>query len=113
MKRKAILKTISILILLSIFMYSIPVKAYTKEETIYSKLNGDNKIYSTIVTSKITNDNREALIDDVSNLLNIENLSGDESFSNEGNKITWQTNGNDITYKGSSEQELPIKTNIK
>ena len=113
MRRKAILKTISILILLSILMYSIPVMAYTKEETIYSKLNSDNKIYSTIVTSKITNDNREALIDDVSNLLNIENLSGDESFSNEGNKITWQTNGNDITYKGSSEQELPIKTNIK
>ena len=93
MRRKAILKTISILILLSILMYSIPVMAYTKEETIYSKLNSDNKIYSTIVTSKITNDNREALIDDVSNLLNIENLSGD--------------------YKGSSEQELPIKTNIK
>ena len=113
MKRKAILKTISILILLSILMYSIPVMAYTKEETIYSKLNSDNKIYSTIVTSKITNDNREALIDDVSNLLNIENLSGDESFSNEGNKITWQTNGNSITYQGSSEQELPIKTNIK
>ena len=38
----------------------------SKEETIYSKLNGDNKIYSTIVTSKINNDNREALIDDVS-----------------------------------------------
>ena len=113
MRRKAILKTISTIILLSILMYSIPVMAYTKEETIYSKLNSDNKIYSTIVTSKITNNNREALIDDVSNLLNIENLSGDESFSNEGNKITWQTNGNDITYKGSSEQELPIKTNIK
>ena len=89
MRRKAIIKTISTIILLSILMYSIPVMAYTKEETIYSKLNNDNKIYSTIVTSKITNDNREALIDDVSNLLNIENLSGDESFSNEGNKITF------------------------
>ena len=113
MRRKAVIKIISTIILLSILMYSIPVMAYTKEETIYSKLNSDNKIYSTIVTSKITNNNREALIDDVSNLLNIENLSGDESFPNEGNKITWQTNGNDITYKGSSEQELPIKTNIK
>ena len=53
MRRKAILKTISILILLSILMYSIPVMAYTKEETIYSKLNSDNKIYSTMITEKL------------------------------------------------------------
>ncbi len=113
MRRKAIIKTISTIILLSILMYSIPVMAYTKDETVYSKINTNNELYSTLVTSKISNNSRDDLIDDISNLLNIENLSGDEEYSRNGNTITWKTNGNNITYKGSSNQDLPIKLNIK
>ena len=113
MKRKTIIKIITALILLSTLMYTMPVMAYTKDETVYSKINTNSELYSTIVTSKISNNSRDDLIDDISNLLNIENLSGDEEYSRNGNTITWKTNGNNITYKGSSDQELPIKLNIK
>lgn len=113
MRRKAIIKTISTIILLSILMYSIPVMAYTKDETVYSKINTNSELYSTLVTSKISNNSRDDLIEDISNLLNIENLSGDEEYSRNDNTITWKTNGNNITYKGSSNQDLPIKLNIK
>ena len=113
MKRKTIIKIITALILLSTLMYTMPVMAYTKDETVYSKINTNSELYSTLVTSKISNNSRDDLIDDISNLLNIENLSGDEEYSRNGNTITWKTNGNNITYKGSSNQDLPIKLNIK
>lgn len=92
---------------------SAPVFAYTKSETVYSKLDNEGNAYKTIVTTHIENSDNEQIIEDLSNLINIENTNGDETFEKQDNKLVWQANGNDIYYQGESTQELPVTCNIK
>lgn len=92
---------------------SAPVFAYTKSETVYSKLDNEGNAYKTIVTTHIENSDNEQIIEDLSNLINIENTNGDETFEQQDNKLVWQANGNDIYYQGESTQELPVTCNIK
>ena len=93
-------------------LYAMPVFAASKDEVVYSKINGNNEDYSTIVSDKITNDQREEYINDLSSLLNIVNTSGDETFTQDGNKIVWNANGNSLSYQGETQQDLPIKTTV-
>ena len=92
---------------------SAPVFAYTKTETVYSKLDNEGNAYKTIVTTHIENNDNEQIIEDLSNLINIENTNGDETFEQQENKLVWQANGNDIYYQGESTKELPVECNIK
>lgn len=110
---KMISKVISGTLLCSMVGYTLPVFAYTKDETVYSKLdsNGDN--YKTIVSTHIKNTENSDLINDLSDLLNIKNTSGDETYTQDGNKFVWNANKNDIYYQGESSKELPIECNVK
>lgn len=92
---------------------SLPVLANTKEETVYSKLNNCGINYSTIVSEKISNDDSSELIKDISDLLNIKNTSGDETFEKNGNELVWKVNGNKIEYQGTIEKDEPITCTIK
>ena len=60
--------------------YATPVFAVTKEETVYSKLNNSGTQYETIVNEHIKNDELLKTIDDISNLLDITNVGGNETF---------------------------------
>ena len=46
---------------------SAPVFAYTKSETVYSKLDNEGNAYKTIVTTHIENSDNEQIIEDLSN----------------------------------------------
>ena len=98
-------------LLCTLLAYTSPVLAYTKDETVYSKINGNGDRTKTIVTDHLSGE--EELVNDLTDLLNIKNVSGDEEFSKDGNKITWKTNGNDVYYQGETEKELPVECNIK
>ena len=98
-------------LLCTLLAYTSPVLAYTKDETVYSKINGNGNRTKTIVTDHLSGE--EELVNDLTDLLNIKNVSGDEEFSKDGNKITWKTNGNDVYYQGETEKELPVECNIK
>ena len=41
-------------------------------------------------------------------LKDIENVKGDETFKQDGSKLTWQADGNDIYYQGTSTKETPV-----
>ena len=106
-------KMISGLLLFTITSYmTIPVFAASKSETVYSNLDSNGKAYKTIVSTQLTNEDKLDEITDVSNLLNIENTNGDETFKKEGNKIVWDSNGNNIYYKGESDKQLPVECKI-
>ena len=105
-------KIVATLLTGTIALYTVPVLAASKDEIVYSKINGNNEDYSTIVSDKITNDEREEYINDLSSLLNIVNTSGDETFTQDGSKIVWNANGNSLSYQGETDKELPIKTTI-
>ena len=57
--------------------YTVPVTAFTKDETVYSNLKSNGEEYKTIVTTHIINEDDEKLLKDMTDLLNIENTSGD------------------------------------
>ena len=104
------LGTISVLCL-SLFT-TVPVNALTKNETVYSKIDTNGNVIKTTVTDKLINDNKLDTITDLTDLDKIINLSNNNTFNKDNNLITWNTSGNNLTYQGISNKELPISINI-
>ena len=113
MNKKVISKITSSVLLCTMFAYTTPVFAFTKDETVYSKIDSNGNNYNTIVNDHIINDEQEQLINDISDLLNIKNVNGDEEFSQDGNNLVWHAEESDIYYQGESQKELPIECNVK
>ncbi len=111
MKNKLSRITASI-ILGTTLMYTLPVSAFTKDETVYSNLNSKGEKYQTIVTTHLINENDEKILKDLTTLLNIENTSGNEKFKKDGEELIWEANSNDIYYKGETNKSLPIDIKI-
>ncbi len=88
------------------------VMAYTKEETVYSRVKNDGATYETIVNEHIKNKNNLKEIKDSSILTNIENVNGEETYTKQENQLVWKAEGNDIYYQGKTTKELPIEIKI-
>ena len=112
MKSKTITKITSGALLVSMLGYSAPILAFTKDETVYSKHDVYGKNYNTLVSTHLVNSGEENLINDLSDLLNIKNVNGDEEFSQDGNSLVWKADGADIYYQGESSKELPIECKV-
>ena len=97
---------------LSFIGYSAPVFAFTKDETVYSKLDSTGSSYNVIVNNHLKNDSKDKLINDLSDLLNIKNVNGDEEFSQDGSSLVWKADGADIYYQGESSKELPVECKV-
>lgn len=114
MKNNLLAKTISITTVFTLgFITASPVLAYTKDETVYGKLSNDGTNYSITVNEHLKNIQKEKTLRDISNLLNIKNVNGDETFEADGNILKWNSNGNDIYYQGDIQKELPLECEIK
>ncbi len=111
--KKFMSKLICGVLLCTMITYTTPLFAFTKDETVYSKLDSNGNIYNTVVSDHIKNTERSTLINDLSDLLNITNVGGDESFEQNGTNLVWKTEGDDIYYQGESKKELPIQCDIK
>lgn len=113
MNKKIISKITASILLGTIIAYASPVFAYTKDETVYTKLDSDGNSYSTIVNNHIKNDEKLSIINDLTDLLNIKNVGSDENPNIDENKLVWNSNGEDVYYQGSTNKELPIECKIK
>ena len=112
MKKVGIKLVSSILLFSMIAYYVTPVMAYTKEESVYSKLNSNGAVYQTIVSNHLKNSEKSDILKDMSDLMDIENVSGNQEFTEENGKLIWKANGEDIYYQGNSKKELPIECKI-
>lgn len=112
MNKKIISRITSSILLCTIIAYTTPVFAFTKDETVYSKIDSNGNKYNTIVSDHIVNSEQEKLINDISDLANIKNINGDEEFSQDGNNLIWKAEGKDIYYQGESQKDLPITCDI-
>lgn len=83
-----------------------------KVETTYVIMDADGKNQDVIVTEKLSNNKNEKELNDFSSLENIENTSGNEKFTKNGNNISWKADGNKIEYKGNTKEELPVKVKV-
>ena len=83
-----------------------------KSETVYVLCNSDSTIRDIIVSDWLKNPKALGNIADVSTLSNIQNVKGDETFAQSGEDLTWFAGGNDIYYKGQSNETLPVDVNV-
>lgn len=113
MNSKIISKVTACALLGTMVAYTAPVFAYTKDETIYSKLDSKGNSYNTIVNNHIKNEDGLQIINDMSDLLNVENDNSDEKPEQNGNNLVWKAEGNDVYYQGESQKELPIKCDVR
>ncbi len=80
----------------------------SKEETVYVKADAAGEAEEVIVSDWLKNSDGAASLSDSSDLENIENVKGEETFSQDGKKLTWEANGQDIYYQGTTKKELPV-----
>lgn len=83
-----------------------------KEETVYVVANADGSADNIIVSEWLKNKEKKAVLEDASDLDDIENVKGDETFTKNGDRITWQADGKDIYYQGTTDRELPVTQKI-
>lgn len=79
-----------------------------KDETVYILAEPDGATRRIIVSDWLSNPESADVLNDISNLTDIENVKGDEAFSGSA----WQAGGHDIYYQGESTSDLPIEMNI-
>lgn len=90
-----------------------PVFAYSKDETVYTKINNSGETIKTTVSEHLQNTEQNQTLKDLSELLGITNVNGDEKFNQNGENLEWEANSNDIYYQGNTDKELPLDCSIK
>jgi len=100
------------ILLCSMLCYTMPILAFTKDETVYSNLDGNGNVYQTTVSNHLKNTEGENILKDLSDLMNIENVNGEQKLEKNGNTLIWEANGEDIYYQGTTEKELPIECKV-
>ena len=85
----------------------------TKHERVFAVMSADGTLRS--LTDSIRLENADALeeISDRSRLTGIQNVSGNESFTSNGEVLLWQARGRDITYQGTSDMPLPVTPQVR
>ncbi len=84
----------------------------TKKEVVYVFTGADGKENKVVVTDTLTNPDALTSLSDITNLQDIVNVKGNESFTQSGSDIVWQANGSDITYRGVSQETVPVGVKV-
>ena len=86
-----------------------------KEETVYVNTTAGGEVTDVTVSDWLKNsgDSSNSEVKDASDLQDIKNVKGDETFTQNGNDLTWSTDGKDIYYQGKTEKNLPVSVGIK
>ena len=83
-----------------------------KEETVYIVADANGLPKKVIVSDWLKNSGKDAKLTDVSELTDIENVKGNETFTKNGNECVWDANGADISYQGHTDKELPVDVKV-
>lgn len=85
---------------------------FFKDESVYVKADASGNVEETVVTEWLKNPGIGETKDS-SELQDIENIKGDETFSrgNDG-EIVWNSEGEDIYYQGTTSKALPVDVKV-
>ncbi|MCR5250965.1 MAG: hypothetical protein K6E50_10205 [Lachnospiraceae bacterium] len=84
-----------------------------KSETVYVLKDADGDTSQVIVSDQLKNRYGDTTITDSTELDNITNVNGYGDYSaNSDGTITWEADGSDVFYRGTTEKELPLDVNI-
>lgn len=108
--------TASLAVGMSVMMGVAPVLAdstVSKEESVYVNADANGNKESVTVSTWLKNSGDvSGTVKDKSNLKDIKNVKGDETYTGSGDSMTWNTDGKDIYYQGTSDQELPVDVKL-
>ena len=82
-----------------------------KDEMVYVLAKADGTVNKVIVSDHLENTDLKSQLTETSTLTGVQNVKGDETYTEANGTRTWNAGGNDIYYQGTSDDELPI--NIK
>lgn len=89
------------------------VQEADKDETVYVLADAEGAVQKIIVSDWIRNALGSGTITDRSDLTDIENVRDDGSYTMDGEGMkVWDTQGNDIYYRGNIEKELPVNMTV-
>lgn len=83
-----------------------------KDETVYIIADAAGKPENTIVAEWLKNPEGKDILEDISNLKDIQNVKGNETYEQKGNRLNWNTQGKDIYYQGTTTKETPVTEEI-
>ena len=85
---------------------------FSKEESVYIKADASGNVKKTTVSEWLKNPEK-GTISDTSELKDIKNVKGDETFeTGSNNNVSWKSEGNDIYYQGTIDKELPVDVKV-
>ena len=84
---------------------------FSKEESVYVKADASRNVKKTTVSEWLKNPEK-GTISDTSELKDIKNVKGDETFETGSNNVSWKSEGNDIYYQGTIDKELPVDVKV-
>lgn len=83
-----------------------------KDETVYIVADNTGKSKEVIVSDWLKNPEGKDTLEDASDLKDIKNVKGDETFKEKDGNLTWAAKGKDIYYQGTTDKELPVEQSI-
>ncbi len=84
-----------------------------KQESVYVNAAADGSVSKITVSDWLKGANETTgTINDISDLKNISNVKGDETFKQNGKDVDWSGAGKDIYYQGESDEKLPVDMKI-
>lgn len=113
--------TTSLAVGMSVMMGAVPVYAagstdtqdLYKEETVYVNADATGNSDEVTVSDWLKNSGSvSGNLTDESILKEIKNVKGDETFTENGDQLTWNTAGEDIYYQGTTDKELPVSVKL-
>ncbi|MBR4823177.1 MAG: hypothetical protein IKZ86_00125, partial [Spirochaetaceae bacterium] len=94
-------------------LWALPAqKAVNKEENVYVLSDTEGNVNKIIVSAWLKNPEKKKELTDISDLKDITNVKGDETFKEKNGKKIWAANGNDIFYQGTTDKEVPVSISI-
>ena len=101
---------------MAVVMGTMPVLAadssVSKQETVYVNASASGTPQEITVSDWLKNSASSGNLSDVSDLKDIKNVKGDETFDGSGDKITWNADGSDIYYQGTSTKQSPVSIKL-
>ena len=85
---------------------------FSKEESVYVKADASGNVKKTTVSEWLKNPEK-GTVSDTSELKDIKNVKGDETFeTGSNNNVSWKSEENDIYYQGTIDKELPVDVKV-
>ena len=116
MKRKyvqAMMTGMTAMLAVTVPVTTVAAATPEKEQTVYVNADQNGNVEKVIVSNWLKNTDKESTLEDNSELNDITNVKGEESYTQGSNgKLVWAADGNDIYYQGETSKELPVSVKM-